>query len=395
MTIYFLHLLHEDVNMKLTQLSINKIPIPVNKQKIYYDDNLKGFAVRVTSTGIKSYCLEKKMGNKLRRITISRTNELSLDDAKKEAQKLLGSIAIGANPYLERKMSGEKYVNIYDIFQMYLHARKHLSISTINTYNRVMNNYLKEWHVLTPCFITKEMISKKHIELAEEHDPATANLTMTLLKSIYNFYKAMNDDVNIKNPVDVLSTTRSWYKIPVRKNYIKKNQLKQWHTALNKCSLTMKDYLLFVLFTGLRSQEAATLKWEQVDFKSRTFKILDTKNKVPHELPMSDFLYSLLFYRDKSGVYVFSGTGKKGHIVNNQSALKNIIAECGVKFMVHDLRRTFATIADSLDISSYTLKRLLNHKSTADVTAGYIGSDIERLRKPMEEISQFILNEIG
>lgn len=58
---------------------------------------------------------------------------------------------------------------------------------------------------------------------------------------------------------------------------------------------------------------------------------------------------------------------------------------------MQDLRRTFITIAESLDISAYALKRLVNHKMTNDVTTSYIVSDVERLRKPMEQISAQLL----
>jgi integrase len=64
-------------------------------------------------------------------------------------------------------------------------------------------------------------------------------------------------------------------------------------------------------------------------------------------------------------------------------------------FRTHDLRRTFATIAESLDIPAYAVKRLLNHKMTGDVTAGYIVHDVERLRKPMQMITGFILKAAG
>jgi integrase len=42
------------------------------------------------------------------------------------------------------------------------------------------------------------------------------------------------------------------------------------------------------------------------------------------------------------------------------------------RFSEHDLRQTFETVAESLNISYYTLKRLLNHKTSNDPTAGYI-----------------------
>ncbi|HEY8095886.1 MAG TPA: hypothetical protein VIE65_07280, partial [Methylobacter sp.] len=63
---------------------------------------------------------------------------------------------------------------------------------------------------------------------------------------------------------------------------------------------------------------------------------------------------------------------------------------------MHDLRRSFVTIAESLDISAYTVKALVNHKSNNnDVTSGYIQLTTERLRKPMQSITDFILKSAG
>jgi integrase len=66
----------------------------------------------------------------------------------------------------------------------------------------------------------------------------------------------------------------------------------------------MRDYLRFLLFTGLRRQEAATLKWKQVDFEEGSFSLIGgmtglTKNKESHTLPLSDYLQKLLNKRKK------------------------------------------------------------------------------------------------
>jgi len=84
---------------------------------------------------------------------------------------------------------------------------------------------------------------------------------------------------------------------------------------------------------------------------------------------------------------VFPGSGKKCYNVEPRKVMKKIIAQCGVTFNLHDLRRTFITIAESLDIPAYALKRLLNHKMTQNVTAGYIVMDVERLRMPVQKIT--------
>ena len=64
-------------------------------------------------------------------------------------------------------------------------------------------------------------------------------------------------------------------------------------------------------------------------------------------------------------------------------------------FCIHDLRRTFATIADSLDIPGYAVKALLNHKGGSDVTAGYVVASTERLREPMQKITDYVLRCAG
>ncbi len=52
-------------------------------------------------------------------------------------------------------------------------------------------------------------------------------------------------------------------------------------------------------------------------------------------------------------------------------------------------------IAESLDIPTYALKRLPNHANGADVAAGYIVASTERLREPMQKITDFVLRAAG
>lgn len=80
----------------------------------------------------------------------------------------------------------------------------------------------------------------------------------------------------------------------------------------------------------------------------------------------------------------------ESHLVEPKTAVARVVALSGISFTPHDLRRTFITIAEGLDIPAYALKRLLNHKQAGDVTAGYIIPNTERLREPMQRITDFI-----
>jgi integrase len=156
-----------------------------------------------------------------------------------------------------------------------------------------------------------------------------------------------------------------------------------------------RDYFLLVLLTGLRRQEALDLRWEHVDLTGRTLTVTDTKNHQDHTLPLSDYLLEMLtsLKANAEGPYVFESS--KGRLQNLRYAMEKVINHSGVEFTIHDLRRTFATVADSLDIPGYAVKALLNHKTGTDVTAGYVVINVERLRDPMQRITDYILKAGG
>ncbi len=135
------------------------------------------------------------------------------------------------------------------------------------------------------------------------------------------------------------------------------------------------------------------MKWSDIDLHDRSFTLTDTKNREPLTLPLTGFISNLLESRKAAtnSEYVFAGDGKAGYLIEPRRQVQKVIESSGVSFTLHDLRRTFITIAESIDISAYALKRLVNHKMSNDVTAGYIISDVERLRKPMEQISASLL----
>jgi integrase len=81
--------------------------------------------------------------------------------------------------------------------------------------------------------------------------------------------------------------------------------------------------------------------------------------------------------------------------VETKKFLLRVSAGSGVSFTLHDLRRTFITIAESLDVPYYALKRLLNHRANSDVTGGYIVVDAERLRGPVQRVADRILELVG
>jgi len=390
---------------KITKSLVDKLKPPTAGQTFFRDNELKGFAVRITSGGAKSFIIEKRIEGRVKRITLGRYPELTAEQARKEAHKLLGKIATGGNPIADKQLLSLQAKTLGDAFTDYLNARKSLKARTLYDYQRLTKVAFPDWLNKPILSITKDMVAKRHIKLGEENGEAYANLSMRFLRALFNFSIAQYEDhkgqaLIRENPVIRLNQTRAWYRVERRQSVIKPHQLPAWYQGiqtLKSDSITpgaplVADYLLFVLFTGLRKQEAATLQWDSVDMLHKTFTVIDTKNREPLTLPITDFLYRILMARfaAKQNNFVFAGSGKTGHIIEPKRQIQKVCHTSGVLFTLHDLRRTYITVAESLDISAYALKRLINHKMNNDVTAGYIVSDVERLRAPMQRITDYL-----
>lgn len=396
--------------MRLNKSTVDTLPAPVpvppatRAQAFHRDDLLKGFAVRITETGARSFIVETKVNGKTRRATLGKYPNLTVEQARKLAQERLGMIASGRDPEAEKREAQAVGVTLGQAFDAYLLARKDLKPRTVGGYRDALRLGFADWQGTALVDITKDMVERRHRRLAETRGEATANLSMRVLRAILNFAAGKYEDTKGRtflpeNPVKRLSATRAWYRVERRKTVIKAYQFPAWFAAVNGLdSDTVRDFLLLLLFTGLRKGEAARLTWDRVDLADRTLTISDTKNRDDHVLPLSDYLLDLLTRRKAeagSSRYVFPGDGKTGYLIEPRKQIAHVIADSGVSFTPHDLRRTFITLAESLDIPAYALKRLLNHKMRGDVTAGYIVADVERLRRPMQQIEDFILKAAG
>lgn len=60
----------KQASYRLSKTLIDKLEPPLGKnQSFYRDDTLKGFALRFTSNGVKSFVVETRINGKVKRIT--------------------------------------------------------------------------------------------------------------------------------------------------------------------------------------------------------------------------------------------------------------------------------------------------------------------------------------
>lgn len=391
--------------MKLTKRTIETLKTPRKGYALHWDDEIKGFGVRITAGGAFAFIYQRRIHGRTRKFTIGRYPSITPDQARKRAQHIALEITEGKDPATERRLQRTKGITLGQAVADYLRDRNLKTNTTADMKRRM--KHISDWQSLPIKEITRDMVVARHHKIGEK-TPPTANAVMRYVRAVMNYaaeaYGTSNAPFLTDIPTRRLSATRAWYRTERRRTLIAVHDLPKWWQAVEALATDplfrhgpeYRDYFQFVLLTGLRRGEAQGLTWNNVDTHARTLTIPDTKNHEPHTLPLTDYLQAIMERRKQraKGPFVFA-TPDRERIDNWRFALNAITRRSGVVFCIHDLRRTFATIAESLDLPAYAIKRLLNHKMGSDVTAGYIVITPERLRAPMQKVTDYILKASG
>ena len=366
-------------------------------QTIYWDSDLKGFGVRVTPTR-KTYIVQTRVGGKCVRVTIGAHGTFTPEQARHDAKQTLVDMGRGLNPNQFKKDCAAKGVTLNEAYQTYIASRK-LSETTLRDYDKAMRLGFHDWADKPVTAISRGIVESR-FNLLSEKSAAQANQMFRFLRALLNFAKEKyafldGEPLFASNPCDRLTALKKWHAIPRRTRYLEPHQIKPWFDALDKLEYdtehTRKDFCIFVLLTGCREQEAAQLKWENVDLVGGTVSFVQTKNHKTHMLPLGSWLKNLITQRHKthgSGVYVFPANNQYGHLKDHFKSVRALGKISGVEFTMHDLRRTFAKIVTnefSYCFSVDTIDQLLA-QGAGDIYSA------EKLREPMGLIEGKILS---
>lgn len=400
--------------LKLTNASVLALPFNgSNQQRIHWDQAIPGFGILV-GANTKAFIIQRKFRGKAVRITIGRFPTWKADDARKHARDLAVQMDKGIDPRVEErnaKAAADADQKTLDLVWQDFRAKRKLKASTASQYGRMLNHVFEDWLKRPVTTIVRDDVLRRFSKITTENGGPYANQAFRVLKAILNFAAGFSgpdgQSLMPENPVKVLSLQKAWHRVGRRETLIPEVQLPAFLRALDDLRHADEppsaevgaDYIEFVIFTGVRRNEAARLQWDAIDFEKKVVTIAETKNGKPHRLPLPDHLVSLLERRKVDAArikseWVFPSAGHRigeGHLSEPKFICDAVKNRTGIKFCVHDLRRTFATAAQRLKVDYLTLKRLLNHSTSGDVTAGYIPPDVEDLRESMDRIAGYLL----
>lgn len=389
------------MRLKITRTAITSTPAPASGTIYLWDTELRGFGVRI-GVRDRTFIVKSRLNGNQIWVTLGGFPVMTPEAARKKALDTLGTLQSGINPNKPEVESLAESVTLRQALDRYLEARgEKMKASSAKSIRWYITHYLDTWLDLRLSTITSDMVEKRHRELGTR-GPRSANLTMKYLRSLFNAARILyttpaGTQPFTLNPTRRLTDMRTWYDERPKTRVIPAEKIgtailalaEKRRMAYDLIEATSADYLLFLLFTGSRMNEAARLAWADVDFARQTFTFKDTKNKRPHTLPMSDVVEALLLLRkplaDKSP-WVFPGDGKSGHIFDAKRLCGVLSKSLGAPFSHHDLRRVFTTVGKSV-VEGDWVSILLNHTLQTVTGKHYFVPGVEELRDPLQRIT--------
>jgi integrase len=412
--------------INFTVKTLDSIKPPLKGRDTYHDTQVQGLTLRVTTNGVMSFIVRKRIrGNPVAPYKhLGHYPDMTITQARRDARETINVISEGINPSSLKSDAISKHtITLQKVISDYTTSKHNLKEGTVKDYLSILENYLSDWKKKPISEISRDMVEKRHRDITygtgkfvhKDASPTRANKTMRVVRALFNYAIGQYENTKgeplfVHNPVTRITHNKGWNKENIRQGVVHKYDLKKWYEGVMKLPLqednvsrntsaeVVRDLLIFLMFTGLRRSEALTLKWSDIDFDNHSFTIEDTKNNESHSLPLTFKLDEVLDRRLKDrddNPYVFKGSTPQGCLHPPKRQLQRARELVGFHFTNHDIRRAFETTANRLAFSTYTLKKLVNHKNTRDVTGRYIVLDIDELREPMQRITDELWNQIN
>jgi len=346
---------------------------PDEKDYFLWDDELKGFGVRVWPKGRKVYMIQYRDSSKrTRRKIIGKHGVFTPDEARDEARDLLNAVARGHNPAEEvkRKRTAPTVQELGERFMRdYVPTR--CKPSTSKEYRRSLNLFI--YPVLGNLKVEdvqRSDISDLHHSLREK--PYQANRTLGVLSVMFNQAEVWNLRPDGSNPTRHVKK----YKEEKRERFLSPEELARLSETLNTLeqegveSLPAINCIRLLILTGCRLGEIQTLKWDYI--KGNCAWLPDSKTgakRVYLGQATLDNLASIERLADNP--YVITGRLPGTHITDMQKPWRRIRKAANLEDLrIHDLRHTYAAFAVGDGISLYITGKLLGH-TQAQTTARY------------------------
>ena len=373
-------------NTRLTQRQIDALK-PRKKTFDVRDTELKGFGVRVRSSGIKRYFIQRQQQEIRTWRIIGNAAAMTLEEARCHARSVLASLHNGEEIIAATNEETRFGVVAEKLFEA---CERHWKVST----RKVNRNYLK--NQVLPWFRNMQIaeITERDVKqwFASLHatpfaaDRAAPVLSVLLKQAeVYGYRpEGSNPCVGIRR-----------YRRSGRERFLSPEEMQRLGAVLDRHE---PDHPLeiaairLLLLTGCRCNEILTLKWS--DYREGHLYLRDSKTG-PRTVWLSSPARGILDGLPRRRTWIFPARRRWGFLEPAMIRYYwyKVRGEAGLgDVRLHDLRHSYASVALLNGATIPTIARLLGHNDTA-TTLKYTHLNHTAVRAAVETVAPILAGE--
>jgi integrase len=418
---------------------IERLTCPAGVPKAFLrDKDVTGLRVRVTATGTKSFVYEAKLNGKAISRTLGGFPLMTIEEAKDKARKLANTVKTDKQDprELERQQEATKAaaiaetaaaanakaiadkvqaLTVGEVWTVYieerrphwgdLHYRDHIRKVAPGgePFKRGMGTTvagpLFPLMALPLCGLTAPVIKAWAAQEAKSRQ-TSARLAWRMLKVFLGWceeHVAYAGLLPAKNPAKTKKSREALGKAGAKSDSLQREQLAVWLESVQKINNpVIGAYLQTLLLTGARPGEVMVMRWENMNVQWKGLTIRD-KVEGLRVIPLTPFVAQLLAALPRRNDWVFSSpTSSTGHITEPNHPHSTACAVAGIDGLtLHDLRRSFKSLTEWLEVPAGVVAQLMGHKPSATAEKHYTVRPLDLLRVHHEKIEAWILEQAG
>ena len=398
-------------------------------QSFLWDTDAPTLALRASPTGRKTYVFESRLNGATIRVNIGTPAEWTIEAARNKANGLKMLVDNGTDPReiqrqqdvdkaVERAAAAIQAVTVGEVWKLYLakrqpnwgerHYKDHNIMASAGGEKKSKGTRVgKGLTIPGPIYpllafrlseLTPETIEAWATKQAKTR-PTYGRLAWRCLKAFLTWCGEQKQYriLLTANPAKTKKAREAFGKPAVKSGSLERSQLPAWFTAvLNIGNPVAAAYLQTLLLTGARPGEVLGLRWKDINTKWKGLTIRD-KVEGKRVIPLTPYVWHLLTVLPRRNEYVFSSpTAKGGALSIPRSHHVCACKVAGLKGLtLHDLRRSFKSLTEWLEIPAGVVAQLMGHKPSATAEKHYTVRPLDLLRVHHERIEAWILEQAG
>jgi integrase len=387
--------------MRLTPATIRALTLPLEtRERIYFDDDVPGFGVRLRVGGSKRYVVQYAVGGRTRRVVLGPVSVLELGTARSAAKDLLARVRLGADPAGEkvagRAAAAETFGRILPAFLARQRAR--LRPRPMTEVVRHLEKHAKPLHARPLATIDRRSVAALINAVAVASGPTAAKHLRQTLSAFFRW--AIGEGLLEASPT---AFTNPPAVNPPRSRLLSDRELPLiWRGAsgTDRYSTIIKPQML----TSARRSEIADLRWSsEVDLDAATITLPPgrTKNANPHTIMLPRQAVAILAELARDGETVFGGVDGRGY--QSWSAAKRKLdarittlngGTALEPWTPHDFRRATSTWLHEMGTDHLVVEAILGHAAGQSAVARTynLAQHFEARRRAIQRWADHITN---